>query len=120
MAFRKKGSRRIIVDGIAYRWRVPHRPTQDQEDGWPGVLFTVSPLDCDGAVLVVGYPRNYCLAGPCADRGTPILPSEVARRIREARAAGWQVDRRGPPCHIRVAQAESGPPEAGSGNAPTH
>lgn len=50
MAFRKKGSRFIIVDGVQYRWRFPHRPTQSEEDGWPGVLITASPVDCDGAV----------------------------------------------------------------------
>lgn len=95
MAFPKRGSRFIVVDGIKYRWRFPPRPTQSEEDGWPGVMITVSPTECDGATLLVGFPNHYRLDGPCGFLGKPILPAEVALRIREAVAAGWPIDQPG-------------------------
>jgi hypothetical protein len=94
MAVRKTGSRRIVVDGVTFRWGFPHRPTQDQKDGWPGVRLTVQPAECDGALLVVVFPRRFLMGGPCGEWGKPVLPSEVARAIREALAAGWRADQR--------------------------
>lgn len=76
MAFPRRGSRPIVVDGIEYRWRVAPRATQDQEDGWPGVGVAVSPVDCNGAALFVGYLENHRLEGPCGDLGWPILPPD--------------------------------------------
>jgi len=97
MAVRKTGSRRIVVDGVTFRWRFPHRPTQDQKDGWPGVRLTVQPAKCDGALLVVVFPHRFLMGGPCGGWGKPVLPSEVARAIREALAAGWRADQRSEP-----------------------
>src|SRR5690242_20609260 len=38
MAIRKIGSRRIVVDGVPYRWRVRHRATYSQMDYGHGTL----------------------------------------------------------------------------------
>jgi hypothetical protein len=104
MAVRKKGARRIVVDGDAFRWRFPHRPTQNQQDGWPGVTVTVQPVPCEGALLVVAFPRCFRMDGPCGEAGKPVLPSEVARAVRAALAAGWRVDQPGKPFVWRVAE----------------
>jgi hypothetical protein len=95
MAIRKRGFRRIVVDGVAYRWKVPHRLTQNQEDAWPGVWAAVQRIEPEGALLWVVFPLRYSLSGPLAEKGRPILPSEIAAGIRAALVAGWQADRLG-------------------------
>lgn len=117
MAVRKKGSRRIVVDGIVYLWRFPRRQTQSQEDGWPGVGVTVSREDCRRASLLLGYPQRFHLNGPVAqDLPRPVLPSDVARGIRAALEGGWQAQEPGPQFVYRVQEnAEpTVPPDCGS------
>jgi hypothetical protein len=103
VAVRKKGSRRITVDGVMYLWRFPPRQTQSQEDGWPGVGVTISREDCRRASLLLGFPRRFHLSGPFGqDSARPVLPSDVARGIRAALMAGWQADQPGPQFVYRV------------------
>src|SRR5262245_11631786 len=97
MAVRKKGSRRIVVDGIIYLWRFPPRPTQNQEDGWPGVGVTINREDCRQASLLLAFPQRFRLDGPLVeDPARPVLPSDIARGIKAAIAAGWQPGEPGP------------------------
>ena len=114
MAVRKKGSRRITVDGVIYLWRFPRRPTQSQEDGWPGVAVTVTREDCRRASLLLAFPQRFHLSGPVGEvPPRPVLPSEVARGIRAALAAGWRADEPGPQFIHRVTEP---PASAGGGN----
>ena len=96
MAVRKKGSRRIVVDDVAYLWRFPRRPTRYQEDGFPEVIVTVSRENCRQAVLVLFFPNRYHPNGPIDAPVRPVLPSDVAKGIRDARAAGWKDDEPSP------------------------
>jgi hypothetical protein len=41
MTLVKKGCRRIVVDGVAFRWSVRHRPTYCQANGWSPLTFVV-------------------------------------------------------------------------------
>ena len=96
MAVRKKGSRRIIVDGVAFQWRFPPRPNQSQGDGWPGVRVTVNRADCPKGSLLIGFPRRFHPSGPvCHVPTRPVLPSDVAAGIRAAFDSGWVADRPG-------------------------
>src|SRR5437588_11679215 len=98
MAFRKAGSRRITVDGVTYRWRFPPRPTQDQQDGWPGVAVTISRADCRSAPLLLAFPQRFHLNGPVGEAPPrPGLPADVARGIRAALAARWRAGGGSPP-----------------------
>ncbi len=104
MAVPKKGSRRIVVDGVAYLWRFP-RPTRAQGDGWRGVRVMVCREECRQSVLVLAFPARFHLSGPVVQEPPrPLLPSDVARGIRAALAAGWQADRPGPQFVHRVAE----------------
>ncbi|MEH2108236.1 hypothetical protein [Nostoc sp.] len=96
MAFPKKGSRRIMVDGVSYRWRYPPKPTQNQEDAELGVIVTVQQLNCYGAVLVLIFPRYHMSGSYSAlELRKPVLPSEVAQSIQKALSAGWQGNKPG-------------------------
>ncbi|MFF0123748.1 hypothetical protein ACFYP7_31205 [Micromonospora arida] len=90
-----KGSRRIAVDGVTYRWSVRRRPTYCQANGWSPLTFVVELAGQPGAVLVAALP--------CAHPGNwiglpsqPVLPGTVAVGVRRALAAGWQPSRPGP------------------------
>ena len=97
MAVRKKGSRRIVVDGVAYLWRFPHRQTRTQADGWQGVGVTVWREDSRGAVLFIGFPQRFHLSGPVGDDPPrPVLPSDITRAVRGAQQAGWVANEPGP------------------------
>lgn len=56
MAIPKKGSRLITVDGVVYRWRIRHKPTYCQDDGWGPMTFAVQLADSPAAVLLVSLP----------------------------------------------------------------
>jgi hypothetical protein len=116
VAVRKKGSRRIVVDGVTYLWRFPQRPTQSQEDGWPGVMVTISRADCPRASLLLAFPQRFHLSGPVGQvPPRPVLPSDVAAGIRAAREAGWVADQPGKQFVLQVAQQKAEPGAAPGG-----
>jgi hypothetical protein len=86
MAIPKKGSRRIQVDGVGFRWRVRHKPTYAQSIYETGMSLAVQHEEESGAVLVVNLPQWH----PQHSIGTPVTPGDVERHIREALAAGWK------------------------------
>ncbi len=88
MAVRQRGLRRIVVDGVAYRWKFP-RPTSAAVDGW-SFVYVVREQPA-GALLRVGFLGRWHLSGPCR-LGPPALPSEVAAAVRAALALGWRAD----------------------------
>ncbi|KAB8164568.1 hypothetical protein FH609_017740 [Streptomyces sp. 3MP-14] len=88
MALVRKGARRIVVDGTAYRWRLRHRPSYCQGLAWTPLTFAVEHAETPGATLVVTtnqpHPSNWF------DReARPVLPSDVARAVQQALRAGW-------------------------------
>ncbi|MGW8333127.1 hypothetical protein ACWGLE_35155 [Streptomyces sp. NPDC055897] len=96
MALVKKGSRRITVDGVAYRWRVRGRPTYAHGLGWRPLAYAVEQAETSGTTLVVTtnqpHPGNWFEIP-----ARPVLPAEVADTIRMARATGWTPEKPGSP-----------------------
>ncbi|MFF0509593.1 hypothetical protein [Streptomyces sp. NPDC004250] len=88
MALLRKGSRRIVVDGTAYRWRLRGRPTYVQGLAWSPCTFAVEHDDTRGATLVVTtdqpHPSNWIRRA-----AEPVQPSRVAAAIRLALREGW-------------------------------
>ncbi|MDR3083830.1 MAG: hypothetical protein LBV60_23430 [Streptomyces sp.] len=74
MALVKKGSRRILVDGITYRWRVRGRPTYSQGLVWSPLTYAVAHFEHPGTTLIVTtgqpHPSNWFAAS-----AEPILPA---------------------------------------------
>ncbi|MFI6334298.1 hypothetical protein [Streptomyces sp. NPDC050535] len=103
MALVRKGSRRIAVDGISYRWRVRGRATYGRGLAWCPLAYAVEQDETSGTTLVVTtnqpHPSNWF--------GIParaVLPAEVAATIRTARAKGWTPEKPGIP--FRLDQSE--------------
>ncbi|AYG78207.1 hypothetical protein DWB77_00314 [Streptomyces hundungensis] len=96
MALPKKGSRRIVVDGVAYRWRVRRRPTYDQGMSWSPLIYAVEHTEAAGTTLIVRtdrpHPGNWM-----SELTSPALPSSVAAAIQTARAKGWAPEAPGSP-----------------------
>ena len=95
MAIRKTGSRKIVVDGEAYLWRVRQKPTYSQgiEDVfWKtgnGFAVAIQHADGTGTTLVARFrrprPDNWL-----GQKSQPVLPNEIAEAIRRAIEQGWQ------------------------------
>jgi hypothetical protein len=101
MATRKAGSRKLVVDGVTYRWRIRRRATKLQSDYGHGTLHVAVELaEQPGAVLVLYTDRPHP-----AYWGTKhvvaVRPSDVANWIREALSAGWLPSEPGPQFSLR-------------------
>ncbi|WP_430782837.1 hypothetical protein [Actinoplanes sp. G11-F43] len=81
----RKRPRLLTVDGVVYRWRIRRRPAMAGP-----LAFAVERADRPGTVLLATTPARLT-----DSPGTP-LPALVAALIREARAAGWRPESRGP------------------------
>lgn len=99
MALVRKGSRRIVVDGTAYRWRLRGRPTYFQGMAWSPCTFAVEHAETPGSVLVVttNQPHTSNWIGREAE---PVLPPDVAATIRLALRGGWAPATPGSAFHI--------------------
>ncbi|WP_171472256.1 hypothetical protein [Frigoriglobus tundricola] len=87
MAISKKYSRRIVVDGVAYRWRIPPEVEYDQTAHDGHLIVNVWPEKGAGQTL-----RLYGGLHPMRERATAsvvITPRRVADAIRAALRAGW-------------------------------
>jgi hypothetical protein len=95
----RKGSRRIVVDGTAYRWRLRGRPTYSQGLAWSPCRFAVEHVDTPGMTLVVTtnqpHPGNWI-----GREAEPVLPSNVAMAVRLALREGWTPAVPGPVFHL--------------------
>ncbi|MEV5237989.1 hypothetical protein AB0K89_02480 [Streptomyces cinnamoneus] len=109
MALGKKGARRIVVDGVTYRWRLRRRPTYSQALCWSPCTYAVECADGGGAVLVVttGAPHPGNWFGRPA---TPVLPVDVAGHIRMALSRGWAPDRPGSPFSLDLSEGFAASP----------
>ncbi|MET9969143.1 hypothetical protein ABZZ80_25235 [Streptomyces sp. NPDC006356] len=99
MALGRKGSRRIVVGGTAYRWRLRGKPTYFQGLACSPCTFAVEHADTPGMTLVVTtnqpHPSNWF-----EREATPVLPSGVAQTIRLAIRKGWTPTAPGSPFHL--------------------
>ncbi|MFD3538710.1 hypothetical protein ACFWUQ_04325 [Streptomyces sp. NPDC058662] len=104
MALHRRGSRRLVVSGVPYRWRIRRKPTYSQALCWSPCTFAVERADCSGSVLVVTtgqFHANNWFERP----SQPVLPSDVARAIQLALTAAWQPTTPGPPFQLDLSEA---------------
>ncbi|MFD8606316.1 hypothetical protein ACFV1S_30195 [Streptomyces globisporus] len=86
MALNRKGSRRVTVDGIEYRWRIRRKPSYMQGLCWTPLTYAVEAASGNqpGTTLIVNsgqaHPSNWV-----GVETEPIRPAHVAASIREAR-----------------------------------
>ena len=88
VALGRKGSRRIVVDGTPYRWRLRGRPTYGRGMGWLPSSYAVEQTGGPGSVLVVTTNQPHASNWVGLPAG-PVLPRDVADAVRDALARGW-------------------------------
>ncbi len=94
MTLPKKGARSISIDGVLYRWSVRHKPTYVQGIGQSHMSVAVEREDAPQQTLRIVLPAFRCdnwLLLP----GYVVKPSDIARWVPKALAAGWVPDMRG-------------------------
>lgn len=102
MAIPKKGSRKIYVDGENYRWLVRRKTTYTQSDYGVGTINVgIEHYDHPGTSMVVftdiPHPQD------CMNREkTKVVPSDLARWIREGLELGWRPKEKGPQLLVSV------------------
>ena len=93
MALAQKGSRKLVVDGIAYRWAVRRQPTYCQEMGWSNLSFAVEAANDGYCVLHVQTdatrPDSVAVLGGNTEV-MAVTPAMVADSIQLALQQGWQ------------------------------
>ncbi|WP_199562471.1 hypothetical protein [Micromonospora deserti] len=119
MTLASKGSRRIVVDGVAFRWTVRRRPTYSQANGWSPLTFVAELAEEPGAVLVVSLP--YAHPGNWIGYASaPVRPATVAAGIREALTGGWQPAKPGPAFELTLADVVNAEPCCSCTQAQSH
>ena len=96
MAIVKKGSRRIVIDGVAYLWTVRPKPTYCQANAWGGLSFAAQLEEGGQSILAADLE----LARPDNWHDSPsvvVTPALVERAVRQALANGWRPMERGAP-----------------------
>lgn len=102
MAISKKGTRKIVVDGKAFLWKIRRKPTYCQEMGWTNMLIAVQYAEYDqGCSLILNLPygRPGNIKGLATIQVTPHL---VQSYIREVIICGWTFDKPGVPYEHEV------------------
>jgi hypothetical protein len=78
VALQKRASRRIVVDGVTYRWQVRARTDCPFCSGSDTHGYVVQDERTNGTLLVVTSPTHRA-----------ITPATVASAVRTALASGW-------------------------------
>ncbi|SHI49040.1 hypothetical protein SAMN02745181_0242 [Rubritalea squalenifaciens DSM 18772] len=95
MALPQKGSRKIVVDGIAYRWTIRKKPSYDQAL-CASSLTAAAELYVDPASTLSIEFKGFRADNWMQEEGLAIGPKEIAQAIRQALQAGWQAEEHGP------------------------
>ena len=120
MSIPRKGSRRIVVDGVEYCWCIRKKGACNQTDYGCGTLHvTVAAPGRGGPALVVltdkPHPHDWATTTP-----VPVTPRKVTNWIRGALELGWWPFEKGIPFQLDAAdgiylETAPGPPIVKSG-----
>lgn len=94
MAMPKKGARKIVVDNVAYRWRI-----RSEGSGEHNVTVVVEEVTDSGSVctLVVDTSVPYVDYWLTGEFQTVIAPAAIAKYIRMGLEKGWKPLQKGKP-----------------------
>lgn len=95
MAIPKKGSRKIVVKDIEYRWLIRRKATYAQTAYGIGKLSVAIELaEAPGTTLLIYTDRNHPKDFH-TQKVIPIIPSDIANWILQALELGWKPFRKG-------------------------
>ncbi len=117
MTLPSKGTRRITVAEVPYRWAVRRKPTYSQGIGQSPLTVAVEHAEQSGSVLVIRFPQAH----PGNWLGLPsagVTPANVALAIREARDRGWQPETSASTFHLDLTQPSGPTPGSTTDDSP--
>lgn len=99
MAIGRKSSRRIVVDGTTYRWRLRRQPTYDQALCDRPCTYAVQYAEDPGTTFVVttNQPHTSNWSGSPA---VAVLPRDATAAMASALCPGWSPTQPGPAFHL--------------------
>lgn len=102
MTISRKGSRRVVVDAVPYRWTVRPSPGYAQALAQNPLSFAVANEASPGSTLIVQIsgprPANWL-----KEPGATVTPALVQQAVRSALARGWRATERGAPYILELA-----------------
>jgi len=89
MALAKKGTRKIEVDGICYRWVIRRKPTYSEALEWSNLKAAVELYDKPASILSIDFlcPRNDSWL---ERHNNKVTPKHIVFAVLEAIASGWK------------------------------
>ena len=89
MALPTKGSRKIVVDGVEYRWAIRRKPTYFEATNQAGLRAAVELHENPVSVLTIdfGFARNDNWLN---DSKVEVRPRHIQEAIQQALASGWE------------------------------
>jgi hypothetical protein len=97
MAIPKKGSRKIVVNDIPYRWYIRRKPSYGQELQGEESMTVAIQQDIDTSTTILHVQLYRGRPDAWFSDTTPITPKNVEQYIRTALEKGWQADVAGKP-----------------------
>ncbi|MBQ4810269.1 hypothetical protein A7985_07330 [Pseudoalteromonas luteoviolacea] len=94
MTIPKKGSRKVVVDSVVYRWTIRNKPIYSQGAFGSDMTAAVELAESSGAVLSITFPWLRCdswIGYP----ELPITPKDIEKCIISALQNGWQPEKKG-------------------------
>lgn len=102
MALPRKGSRKIVIEGIAYGWYIRSKPTYCQSMGWTDLTVAVQEIDLTHTTrLVINMPFVRPDSIGSSEPVRFVSPSDIARCIQDALKSGWIPNQAGSPFQVR-------------------
>lgn len=89
MAIPKKGSRKIVVDDVVYRWRIRWKPSYAQECEDANLNAAAELYENPQSVLHIAFPwaRYNEIFGTAVK---PVTPKYIESVIKDALKSGWK------------------------------
>jgi len=89
MAIPKKGSRKIVVDDVIYRWRIRWKPTYDQDCHDHCLCAAVELYENPQNVLHIAFSwARYNKLYPPFEL-EPVTPKHIEAAVKDALKEGW-------------------------------
>jgi hypothetical protein len=94
MAIPTKGSRRISVDGITYRWSIRNSPTYSEANEWSNLKAAVELYESPASVLSIDFmvPRNDSWL---SKNVIQVTPEDISVCICKSISLGWDSSAKG-------------------------
>jgi hypothetical protein len=102
MTIPKKGSRKIVLGELNYKWLIRRKGTDCQVDYGIGKIHVAIELDDKPNNTLIIYtdrphPQDYS-----SSEVIPVTPADIKKWIYDALDIGWKPNISGPQFHVRI------------------